>query len=137
MSGSKSNYLENAILDHILGGPDFTRPSIVYVALSSALFNEAATGSSFSEITGAGAARVAMSNNSTSWPAASSGQKSNGLAVTFPTATGTWLQVKSFYLLDASSAGNILYGGDLVTPRDVLAGDTPSFAPNTLIITED
>lgn len=137
MSGSKSNYLENAILDHILGGPDYVRPSIVYVALSSALYNEAATGASFNEITGAGAARVAMTNNPTNWPASSGGQKSNGLTATFPTATGNWLQAKSFYLLDASSGGNILYGGDLTSPRDILAGDTASFAPGSMIITED
>jgi len=137
MAGSKSNYLENAILDHILGGPDFVRPSVVYVALSSEIWSEAATGASFSELSGGGYARVAMTNNPTNWPASASGQKSNGATVTFAAATSSWAETRSFYILDSLTGGNILYGGDLNTFRTLLAGDTASFGPGALLITED
>ena len=29
---SKSDFLENKVLDHVLGGPDYARPATVYVA---------------------------------------------------------------------------------------------------------
>ena len=37
MAGSKSNYLELKVLDHVLGGGDYTRPAKVYVALYTCL----------------------------------------------------------------------------------------------------
>lgn len=138
MAGSKSTYLENAILDHILGGVIWTPPSIIYVALSSATYNEAASGSAFSEITGAGATRVAVSNDTTAWPSSgTTSQKTNGVTITFPAATNTWPEALSFYLLDSLSGGNILYGGDLLTPRTLQPGDTASFGPGSLTIIED
>lgn len=138
MAGSKSNYLENVLLDHVLGRAIWTPPTVVYVALSSAVYNEAATGASFNEITGAGATRVAVANDAANWPSSgTSSQKSNGTTVTFPAATNAWPEARSFYLLDALSGGNILYGGDLVTPRTLQAGDTASFGPGAIVITED
>lgn len=137
MAGSKSNYLEAAILNHILGAETYTPPGIVYVALSSAAYNESATGASFSEVAVGSYARVAMTNNTTSWPHITGSSKTNGITVTFPTASSSWPEVLSFYLLDASTSGNILYGGDLTTGRTLLTGDTASFAPGAMTITED
>lgn len=138
MAGSKSNYLENALLNHVLGGTLWTPPTVVYVALSSQVFNEGAVGTAFDEISGAGAARVAVNNDPTRWPSSgTSSQKSNGVTITFPAATNTWPEARSFYILDALAGGNILYGGDLVTPRTLLPGDTASFGPGSIVITED
>lgn len=139
MAGSKSNYLENKLLDGVLGGPTFTPPATVYVALSTAAYSEAATGAAMSEVAtaGTGYARVVMTNNATNWPAAVGGSKSNAVAATFPVALGAWGTVLSFYLCDAATGGNVLYGGDLATPRTVAAGDTASFAAGSLTITED
>ena len=36
MAGSKSAYLENAVLNHVLGAQVWTPPTVVYIALSSA-----------------------------------------------------------------------------------------------------
>ena len=137
MAGSKSNYLENAILNQVLGGVQWTPPAIVYVALSSAPYNEEAVGTNFNEIVGAGATRVAVANDTTNWPVTSDGSKRNQATITFPAATNTWLTVQSFYLLDAPSGGNILYGGDLQVPRTLEAGDTASFGPSSILIQED
>lgn len=140
MAGSKSNYLENALLDHVLGSIPLTPPSVVYVALSSANYAEAATGASMNELAGGatGYARVAVTNNLTSWPpSGTSSTKQNGVTITFPAATAAWVEARSFYLVDALSGGNILYGGDLTTPRTLLVGDTASFGPGAIIITED
>lgn len=138
MAGSKSAYLENVVLDHILGGVIWTPPSVVYVALSSALYNESATGSAFSEITTGGMSRVAVANNLTNWPSSgTSSIKLNGTTITFPAALTSLPEARAFYLLDALANGNILYGGDLTTPRTLQAGDTASFGPGALQIQED
>lgn len=137
MAGSKSDYLENKILDHTLGGPDFTRPGTVYIALSTAAYSDAATGSSMNEVTGGGYSRVAVTNNTTNWPNSSAGQKQNGEVFTFPAATGSWGTVQSFYIADSASGGNLLYGADLTTARTIASGDTASFAVGAITITEN
>src|SRR5690606_22965685 len=102
MPGSKSAYLENALLNHVLGAVVWTPPTVVYVALSSELYDENAYGSAFSEIVGAGAARVAVANSTANWPVTNTSQKVNGVTITFPAATNTWPEARSFYLLDSA-----------------------------------
>ena len=136
MAGSKSVYLELKVLDGVLGGPDFTHPATVYLALFTVTPTSAGGGT---EATGGAYARVAITNNSTNWPAASGagpGVKANGTAITYPTATVAWGTVVAWALFDAASAGNMLYWGSLNTPRAVNISDTPSFAAASLTITE-
>lgn len=137
MPGSKSNYLENAALNGVLGGPAFVLPPNVFVALSSALWSEANTGTSFNEIVGNGYARVATVNDAVAFPPASNGVKYNGVTFTFPAASADWPDILSFAILDALSGGNLLYGGDLLQAREIAAGDTASFGPGSMTFTED
>lgn len=134
MPSGKSSYLAGAILNGILGGPQFALPSTVYLALSTAVWSANATGSAMSEIAGGSYSRVAITNNAVNWPNAM--PKVNGAIFTFPAATAAWGNAKSFYLLDAAANGRALYGGDLMTARDILTGDTASFAQGALIIQE-
>lgn len=135
MAGSFSNYLEDELLDHVFGGADYTRPATLYIALCTADPTDAGTGSSITEPSGNNYARVAVTNNATNFPASSSGAKSNGTAVTFPQASGSWGTVTHFAICDASSAGNMLGHGDLTVSKAVSSGDTPSFAIGDLDIT--
>lgn len=134
MAGSKSNYLENKILDHVLGGADFTRPGTVYIALFTVAPTDAGGGT---EVTGGSYARVTVTNNATNWPAASSGSKQNGTAFTFAQATANWGTVVAFAILDALTGGNFLYWGDLTQSKSVENGDTAEFAVGGITITED
>ena len=134
MAGSKSDYLENKILDHVLGGGDYTRPATVYVALYTVAPTDAGGGT---EVSGGSYARVAVTNNSTNWPAASSGSKSNGTAISFPAATANWGTVVAFGIFDAASGGNLLYWGTLSASKAVNNGETASFAAGQLTISED
>jgi len=136
MAGSKTDYLESAILNGVLGGPAFSLPTTVYIALSTAVYSDAATGTSMSEVTGGSYARVAVTNNTTNWPSASGGSKSNATVFTFPTASAAWGTVQSFYIIDAASTGNTLYGADLVTARAIDTGDTASFAIGSITVSE-
>jgi len=131
---SKSDYLENKVLDHILGATAYSAPGTVYVSLHSADPTDAGNGA---ELSGNGYARKSVTNNTTNWPNASSGSKSNGTAITFATATGNWTAATHFGIWDASSAGNLLYFGALTASKTVQNGDTASFAVGALTITED
>ena len=116
----KTTYLRNKILDHMLGGPDYTRPATVYVALFNAAPSIAGGGT---EVSGGSYARVAVTNDATNWPAASSGQKSNGLAVTFAQATASWGTVTHAAIFDALTGGNMLHFTTLPNPRTVKLAD--------------
>lgn len=137
IAGSKSDYWENAVLNGTLGGPQLPLNATVHIALSTGVYSDAATGSALTEVSGAGYGRVAVTNNNTNWPSASAGQKSNGTVITFAAAQANWGTVQSFYIIDAGSAGNILYGADLTTARTIATGDTASFAVGSITITEN
>jgi hypothetical protein len=113
MAGSFSDYLENAVLNGVLGGADFTRPATVYVALFTAAPSDAGGGT---EVSGNNYSRTAITNNATNWPAASAGSKSNGTVITCPTPSGSWGTITHWGLFDASSSGNLLIWGELVGP---------------------
>jgi hypothetical protein len=127
-----SSYLENKINDHVLGGSDYTRPATVYFALYTSAPTETGGGS---ECSGGSYARVSVTNNSTNFPASSSGVKANGTAITFPTATANWGTVAAFGVFDASTGGNLLYFGTLSATRTVTSGDTARFAAGDFTIT--
>lgn len=130
---SKSDYLENKVIDHILGGGDYARPATVYIALFTAAPTDAGGGT---EVAGGSYARAAMTNNATNWPAAAGGVKSNGTAITFAQATGAWGTIVAFGVFDALSGGNLLFWATLTTPKTVQNGDTPSFSIGALQFTE-
>jgi hypothetical protein len=137
MAGSKTLYLENAALNGVLGGPTFACPGRVYIALSTANFDPSKTGTSMNEVTGGGYTRVTVTNDGTSWTTATAGSKSNNAVFTFPAATANWGTVYSFYICDALSGGNTLYGADLTTSRTINNGDTASFAVGAITLTEN
>ncbi len=134
MAGSKSDYLENKQLDHALGGPDYSRPATVYVALYTIAPTDAGGGT---EVSGGSYARVAVTNNATNWPAASGGAKSNGTEIIFPKATADWGEAVAFAILDTITGGNFMYWADLTTSKTIGDGDTAKFAVGDLDITED
>ncbi len=134
MPGGKTNYLENALLNLVLGGTSWTPPATVYVALYTASPGESGTGT---EVSGGNYARVAVPNDTTNWPTTSSGQKSNAVDIVFPMATADWGTVVAWALCDAPTGGNVLIYGDVTPARPVVSGDIPRFRAGELIYTED
>ena len=122
-----SDYLENEILDHILGTGAYTMPTTVYVGLSTGSFNDNNSGT---ELSGSGYARQAIAFN-----AASSGTADNSGAVDFPAATGSWGTVSHFGLFDASTGGNLLIHGALTASKAVATGDILRIAAGDMDIT--
>ena len=122
-----SDYLENEILDHILGTGAYTMPSSVYVGLSTASFNDDNSGT---ELSGSGYTRKVAT-----FAAAASDTTSNNAAVEFPAATGSWGDVSHFGLFDASSSGNLLIHGAFSVSKTVSSGDILKIAVGDLDIT--
>lgn len=114
-----TNYLENEVLDHILGegARDFTSPTTLYIGLFTAV-TDGETGS-VTEVSGGSYARAAVNFN-----AASGGSATNNGDVTFATATADWGTVTHVGVYDASTGGNLLIYATLDTSKTVSNGDT-------------
>lgn len=124
-----SNYLENEILDHILGTGSYTMPSAVYVGLSTGSFADDNSGT---ELSGSGYARVAATFN-----AAASGTADNASAIQFAAATGSWGSVSHFGIFDAASSGNLLIHGAFTTAKTIESGDILKIDAGDLDISAD
>ncbi len=127
---SKTNYLENKVLDHSLGVTAYTMPT-TYIAAFTAAPGEADGGT---EGTGGSYARVALSGKI---GAASNGTTVNSADISFPTASADWGTVTHFAVFDASSGGNMLHYGALVASKIIYSGDVLSFLAGQLTFTED
>ena len=149
-----SNFLENELLDHVLGegGRDFTPPNL-YVALF------AGTASDVSAALEAGTMADSAGNwgnyeinnasyvrQSINFAVASGGSASSNVTVTFPQATANYTNnagdggstVNYVAIVDqvsdGSSTSNVLFYGALTNPKEILNGDTLSIASGSLTV---
>lgn len=137
MSGSKSDYLENKVLDHALGKTSFTMPSTVAMALCTTTPTDASTGATIVEANYTGYARKVIA--ATDLNSASGGTSTNANAITFADCTGGSSTIVGFALLDSSTtgAGNVLYWGS-VTSKTIDTSNTPAtVAASGLSVSED
>lgn len=135
---SFTDYLENELLDHVLGGADFPRPATVYIGLSTSTPND--DGTNFTEPVGDGYARAAVTNNATEWPAASGGSKSNANDITFAKATADWASgadMTHIGIFDTLSGGNLLMTEALTNARPVSVGDIPVYRSGEIVVNLD
>lgn len=121
MAGSFTDYLENKILDHVVGKTSFTMPS-TWLALFTVAPSDTGGGT---EVSGGSYARKSTAGSD--WAAASGGAITTAADLTFPTATANWGTIVAAALMDASSAGNMLIWGDLTVSKTVNNGDTFKF----------
>jgi len=116
--GAFSDYLENKLIDHTLRNVTYTPATTVYLALftSSADIAQLEANTITNEVTGGSYAR-----QSVTFSASGSGSTSNTVTVIFsnlPAITLGFIAV-----MDAGTAGNILYYAQLGSPVSVAAGD--------------
>ena len=126
MAGSKSDYMEDKVLN-ILRGTAFAAVS-PYVGLMTAAPGETGPGT---EVSGGAYARVAVT-----FGAPSGGAISNSGAVNFPTPTGNWGTIVGFGIFDAETSGNMLYYGDITPNKTINTGDTVTFPVGDIDISE-
>lgn len=129
---TKTDYLENKLLDHHLRNTAYTPPSTVYMALFTAVAS-LETGSVTELPIANGYGRVAVT-----FAAASGGSSSNSVQVTFAVATGgNWGNLTHWGLYDAATGGNMLRGNPLAVPKTINVGDQLIFPIGNVICTED
>ena len=149
-----SNYLENEVLDHVLGegARDFTPPNLyvalfagtasdVSAALEAGTMADSAGNWGNYEINNAGYVRQSIN-----FATASGGSASNNVVVTFPQATANYANNASDggstvnyvaivdQVSDGSSTSNVLFYGALTNPKEILNGDTLSIASGSLTV---
>ena len=129
MSNAKTDYLEDALLNHVLRNTGYASPATVYVGLFTVMPADDGTGGT--EVTGGSYAR-----QSVTFAAPSAGQVANNALVQFPTATADWGTVLGMGIFDNLSGGNLLYYGTLTAPKIVGIGDQISFASSALTVSE-
>jgi len=138
---SKSNYLENKLLDHALGTTAFTQPTNQYLALHTANPTDAGTASTelsnASEANRTGYSRATIDFNAASGGTATGPDGSNTIEFTNSHASSSWTEVTHFGIWDASTSGNLLYYGALTTAKTIAAGDTLRFTAGSISISED
>lgn len=123
---SFSDYLENAVLNHVFRNTALTSPTTVYLALYTAAPSDAGGGT---QVSGGGYARQAIT-----FGAPSGGVITNTNTVSFTASGAAYGTVVAAGVFDASTAGNLL-GQNTITSAVVNDGDTISFAPGSISIT--
>lgn len=130
MANNKTNYLEDALINHVLRNTALTSPVTVYVALFTAAPGEAGGGT---EVSGNAYARQAIAFDAPS-PA---GETQNTSVITFPQASPiAWGTITDFAIFDALTVGNMLYYGTLDASVVINADDQFRFAAGAVQVDE-
>lgn len=129
MTDAKTDYLENALLDHVLRATTYSSPATIYVGLFTTMPVDDGTGGV--EVSGGSYARRPVT-----FAAPSAGQTANNAIVQFPLATADWGTVLGVGLFDSLSGGHLLYYGTLTASKAVGLGDQISFASSALTVRE-
>jgi len=123
-----SDYLEDAVLDHVLGNTTYTPATNLYLGLWTA-DDGLESGTLTSEVSGGSYAREIIT-----FDAASSGSSANTSTVTFTTATANWGTITHVAVMDALIAGNVLFHGSVTTSKTIESGDTFQVSAGNLTI---
>jgi hypothetical protein len=123
--------LVNEILDQVFGGSDYAEPATWYLGLATGV---AADGTITGEPSGYDYARVAITNDKTTWSDAASGVVSNDIDFTFPAANGgSWGALDTVFLSTTSSGGTALLFAEF-TEKTIADGDAPYVATGDMDI---
>jgi hypothetical protein len=133
---SKSDYLENKMLDHCLGKAGLTfSSSACYIALCTVVPTDASTGSTLTEATYTTYARKQVV--AADWNAAAAGQSTNSALQTMAACTAGSSTIIGLALCDALTLGNVLYW-TTVTSKTIDTSNTPPvIAIGGLVVNED
>jgi hypothetical protein len=141
-----TDYLENKLIDQVFRLQTAPTISALYVALLTAAPTDSGGGT---EVSGGSYARVNLAPSLANWAGTQSagsttastgtgGTTSNNSAITFAAPTANWGVITSWGIYDASTAGNLLWYGNLSVSKTVNNGDAaPSFGIGQLSIQID
>ena len=135
-----SNYTEDRTLDFWLkaNSQSSTAPATVYVGLFTSDDSTGGTsdnleaGTLTNEVSTSGTAYV---RKAVTFGTISNGSVSNSANITFDTAAANWGTITHVAVMDASTAGNVLFYGALDTAREILTDDTFQITTGNLTVT--
>jgi hypothetical protein len=125
-----SDYLENKVLDHVLGNTAYSQPAGLYLALFTS-DTGLESNSPSSEVSTSSSAYV---RKAITFNAASSGASTSAATVTFDAATANWGTISHVAVMDASTSGNVLFYGAVTTSKTIETGDTFQVSAGNLSI---
>ena len=135
MSAS-SNYLENKVLDHVLGVATYTPATTRYLGLfrntSTAASANLEAGIITDEVSATG---TAYARKAVTFTASVDGTAANSATVTFDAATANWGTVTHVAVMDAATGGNVLFWGAVTTAKLIEIGDVFQVTTGNLSIT--
>jgi hypothetical protein len=114
-SGAFSDFLADALLDHIFKTTPYASPTNIYVALCDTTIVDATTGTTISEPSGGSYAR----KQHEAYDVSSGGASENTGAITFVQATASWGTITDVCLCDALTVGNMLIYSKAIGNLDV------------------
>lgn len=132
-----SNFLENKLLDHTLTATTFTAPATRFLALfvtngtTQQTSDRIEAGTLSDEVSTSGTAYI---RKAVTFAAASSGTSATNATVTFDAATANFGTVTHIAVMDAVSAGNVLFYGVVTTAKTIETGDTFQVSSGNLTV---
>lgn len=131
--GALSNYLEEAVLNHVFRNIALSSPATVYLALYTTDPGETGGGV---EVSGGAYARQAVTFGAPSQIGGKATIK-NSVEIAFPVATADWGLIVSVGVRDLLTVGNLLYYGPMTVSKTINDGDQLKFAVNALVLDLD
>ena len=132
-----SNYLENALLNHVLTSTGYTAPTTRFLALFNNTSGNAAANLEAGTLTDeTGTSGTAYARQAVTFAAASGGSSATNATVTFPAATANWGTITHVAVMDGGTAGagNVLFWGAVTTSKTIETGDTFQVTSGNLTI---
>jgi hypothetical protein len=123
-----SDYAEKLLLDWLMTTGPATRPTTWFLALYTAAPSDSGGGT---EVSTGGYARQAIAFGAAATPG---GTTSNTGVVEFE-ASASWGTITHIGIFDASTSGNLLWHGEMTTPRTIGDGDKLNFAIGSVTLT--
>ena len=125
---SLTNAFETETLEWLFTTTTVTRPTAWFTALYTVAPTDTGGGT---EVSGGGYTRVSTALS------VSGDTATNGSALEWDTATGTWGVVTSIGVFDASTGGNLIAYGNLTDSKNITIGDVFRISAGNLDITLD
>lgn len=125
-----THFAANQMIAKMFGTTNYTPPVTFYLALFTGLPTLVGGGT---EVVGGAYARVAITNNTTNFPAPTISSTASTALFQFPTPTANWGTVVAVGIYDASSAGNLIGWYQLPTSRPINTGDNYAFPIGNII----
>lgn len=149
MANNKSDFLENLVINTIIGQSTVINaaavPSTLYIALLNTTINDTWNVTDTGEVGTTGTNNYSrfqiVNTTSTAWTKATTGTVTNKATILFTTTTGAstaWGEIKAAAIVTTNSTttGESLYWGNLTAPVIVAEGNTVRFSTGTLIVGE-